>query len=290
MTSQNFKQRKTRWSFDLSALAAVVLVATQVLSSNAMAWGILASSEDPASAVGGARLAHAVLVKKQIRYCIGNYDPKEYDTVSISIQVEAALSLWLAAANYRLSDVPVIKEPCGSDPSELRIIISPNNPNSGQYGASTAVWLIGQSYHPQIDFDANYQFVSSNGTNAPIFDFKDFVGDLAQSLGRLNFGIMQAVRYVSFENHLGSADVARLVDTAPDVIFHSTYSVLIHEMGHAFGLCDTYVGSNHCAPGWPPPEDQPDSVMKGNGDFFLSPDDIAGIRGLFDHYRRLMQK
>ncbi len=289
MTSQNIKQQKTRWSFDLSALAAVVLVATQVLSSNAMAWGILANSVDPKSISGGASLTHTILTKRQIRYCVDNYDPKDYDTASISMQVEAALSLWLTAANYRLGDVPIIKAPCGVDPSDLRIVILPNDPYSGHHGAAEFVRPYGQVYHPQIDFDSNFQFVSTNGTKAFSFDFKDLLDDLGKALGRVNFGLVQAIRYVSFENHLTSADIAQLLDTAPDVIAATTYGALIHEMGHAFGLCDTY-GGNNCELGTPPPEDQPDSAMKGDGNFFLSADDIAGIRWLFDHYRRLMQK
>ena len=289
MTSQNFKQRKARWSFDLSALAAVVRVATQVLSSNAMAWGIIAGIGDPASLGSAAHLTYAVLVKKQIQYCVDNFAPKDYDTASISTQVEAALSLWLTAANYRMSEVPIIKAPCGSGSNALRIVISPNNPNSGLRGAATGAHWARNIFYSEIDIDSNSQFISTNGTKAFIFDFKDFLDDLGKALGRSNFGLIQAIRYVSFENHLGSADVAQLLDTAPDVISGSTYTVLIHEMGHAFGLCDTY-GGNNCASGTPPPEDQLDSVMKSNGDVFLEPDDIAGIRGLFDHYRRLMQK
>jgi hypothetical protein len=59
--------------------------------------------------------------------------------------------------------------------------------------------------------------------------------------------------------------------------WYGSRNVNLHEFGHAFGLLDTYNGrGGSCQPG------QPDSVMCTAKYLALKPDDIAGIRKMFE--------
>lgn len=64
-------------------------------------------------------------------------------------------------------------------------------------------------------------------------------------------------------------------------------NVLLHEIGHAFGLRDTYTSSTQAG--------QPASVMysrvflDNNGNPFLTDDDIKGVQWLYKHYHRSEQ-
>ncbi len=275
MTPQNFKQQKTRSPFSLSAIAAAVLVAAQVLSSSAMAWGIMGDR-----GLAGRRASYFgqyLKLNKQINFCINNEDPKDFDSNSIELQVRMALSLWLQAANFGKSEVRISRIGCGGDDFNLKIDISPDS-GCPSGACEKALQFETGKFYQRVKIDPKFEFVSTNGTNAYTLDFKEVVTDLGKALGRVNFGLLQAVSYVSFENHLTSADVAQLVDTAPDVIFASTYPTLIHELGHAFGLCDTYAGATNCEQFSVPLASQPPSVMSSDGYFYLTTDDIAGIR------------
>lgn len=66
------------------------------------------------------------------------------------------------------------------------------------------------------------------------------------------------------------------VNMAPSGYFGS-YNVLLHEMGHAFGLSDTYTGgqSGRCQPG------QPQAVMCNTSFSDLEADDVKGMAAVF---------
>lgn len=72
---------------------------------------------------------------------------------------------------------------------------------------------------------------------------------------------------------IGSRPIVRM---SPDGYFGS-YNVLLHEMGHAFALSDTYQNgqSGNCRPG------QPQAVMCNTSFDDLQRDDIAGITRIF---------
>ena len=65
-----------------------------------------------------------------------------------------------------------------------------------------------------------------------------------------------------------------------------TYSVMLHEVGHAWGLCDQYQGVNNCndnVQGHGNWNKENNSIMSyGNRFSSLQPDDIAGIRYIVD--------
>ena len=70
-------------------------------------------------------------------------------------------------------------------------------------------------------------------------------------------------------------------------VYNNSFTFMLHEFGHAFGLCDTYVGSNNCDPNYSSPTDiaeQPPSVMRCDDPIYLYPDDIEGIRQLFKRF------
>jgi len=76
-----------------------------------------------------------------------------------------------------------------------------------------------------------------------------------------------------------------------NAIRDTSYRVLIHELGHAFGLCDTYAeGIHQCDKDRTTSlvsERHPASVMKSDDFFYLTSDDQQGMRTLF--YRFLTE-
>lgn len=72
-------------------------------------------------------------------------------------------------------------------------------------------------------------------------------------------------------------------------VFWSTYRALIHELGHSFGLCDTYIATmkDRCDPNFSS-VDQPSSVMKDSNYFYLTDDDKEGIQRLFLRFQNVL--
>jgi len=64
-------------------------------------------------------------------------------------------------------------------------------------------------------------------------------------------------------------------------VFWTTYHTFIHEFGHAFGLADTnQLMESQSPPAWRSAGPQPNSVMQTSNFFYLTPDDLAGLRCL----------
>ena len=62
-------------------------------------------------------------------------------------------------------------------------------------------------------------------------------------------------------------------------IFWTSYRAFIHEFGHAFGLADTNeLLTSQSSPALCSAGTQPDSVMKTSNYFYLTPDDLEGLR------------
>ena len=77
------------------------------------------------------------------------------------------------------------------------------------------------------------------------------------------------------------------------VSFNSSFNILLHEMGHAFGLCDMYQPAlsescdmNHVSN----PINASGSVMREGGQLHLEQDDRDGVKSLFVRYREMYRK
>ena len=77
------------------------------------------------------------------------------------------------------------------------------------------------------------------------------------------------------------------------VAFNSSFVILLHEMGHAFGLCDMYglqlsekCDKDHVSR----PAIGSGGVMREGGQLSLQQDDRDGVRSLFERYIVLHQK
>jgi len=147
-------------------------------------------------------------------------------------------------------------------------------PGLGSYQLSS--WDKTHSYS-LVKFDSG--FVSNiGGSKTPIVDFRRFSRDPA--------AISAQLKRISVEEPQTVQAFAKASTLDPNAVFWSTYPSLIHELGHSFGLCDTYEApmKDQCDPAYSTPE-QPSSVMKDSTYFYLTTDDTTAIQRLFQRFR-----
>jgi len=237
----------------------------------AFGWGL---SSELNESWAGARLVFPALREKAITYCLRNEAPDRFDNESVALQVESALHLWLSAAGAE--DVKISRLPNCSGSFHLLVQIGEEKrwPGLGSYQLSS--WDKTHSYS-LVKFDSG--FVSNiGGSKTPIVDFRRFSRDPA--------AISAQLKRISVEEPQTVQAFAKASTLDPNAVFWSTYPSLIHELGHSFGLCDTYEApmKDQCDPAYSTPE-QPSSVMKDSTYFYLTTDDTTAIQRLFQRFR-----
>lgn len=80
-------------------------------------------------------------------------------------------------------------------------------------------------------------------------------------------------------SHQSLGDVAQQLGLSQDTLFWTSYRAFTHEFGHAFGLADTNeLLTQESSLQLYSPGQQPDSIMKSSSYFYLTPDDLEGLR------------
>lgn len=236
---------------------------------------------------GRGHLVHGVIERHAINYCVRIADEFKpafsYD--SIDEQTRTGLSLWLAAAEDVVkSPVNVTRLACDNPRTDLIVAIEassrfPDLESFQQLICSEKRCL------SRIILNAAYRDPKRADSPA-LLDFGRLVqqGDSAQPLSQFTSAGNQ--------RHMSVYDFALWTNIVGYKIAASTYPLLIHELGHAFGLCDTYAIDDtfqkRCDPLFSTSvtsREQPNSIMKdGGGYLFLTPDDVDGVRRLFLRY------
>lgn len=215
------------------------------------AWGhqmILATEWKEAS------LAHKTLAHQEIRYCVELIPRLRGWRSQISFETKLAIQLWLKAAKRKAR----VKEVACQTPVDLRVQMGP------------------ESEYPELSSYAIPRFYKGK---------YEYLIRLNTQYGFEDAGKKFKIRPVAFSpSEREQSDIThwnfRNRKTYLKFYF-STYNCLIHEVGHAFGLCDT-------APSlYPSCDSKHESAFHGEGvmntseSLLPSEDDKKGIRSVF---------
>jgi hypothetical protein len=225
-------------------------------------------------------LTYVAITRHNINVCvdIAAGTPPEFSEDSIYAQTKMALSLWLdsiRAATH--ADVTVRRVACSAYALDLKIKVGPTqilNTREIPVEAFTGFAVGNKQPFALVRLDTSFHFAGSADT---MYD----LGNIVNSMKPIKPSMGEAMESANAKK-MTTRDFAILANV-DDVLTSSTYPVLIHELGHAFGLCDTNDEDflDHCDLQWvSSSESQPDSVMKTASFLYLTSDDIEGIQSL----------
>jgi hypothetical protein len=272
----SLRVKLTQWSRALYILLGAMCSIDPTLASGQLV--------DLGARQGRGHLVFPVLERQEIDYCIRIADAVKADFADASIdeQTKMGLSLWLAGAEEVIRQrVTVRRLACDSPSTDLIVAVEASSkfPDLASFQQLTCNEL---RCFSRIILNTAYRDPKSTSSPA-MLDF----GLLAQQAdaSRSVVQLMAAGR----DRRMTVYEFGMEEKVAGGKIAGSTYPLLIHELGHAFGLCDTYAKddtfSKRCDPLFTTTKnsfEQPLSIMKdGGGYMYLTPDDEDGIRKLF---------
>lgn len=265
----------------------LTLIAITFSPMTVLAWGISTAFD---SEFKTARLITGLRERKSIFYCVEIIKDWKVTSESIEAQTESALNLWLAPLKPQgVAMEKLTKSDCSDKNIDLKVVVGRLGGRSKNIAAGF-YQVISQEprFYSQISIDTEFTY-EQDEVKYTMTDFANLLslgtGELPKVLRKISF--VEAVNVLQFSINK-QLDYQR--------VWHSTYNVLIHEMGHAFGLCDTYKGtsdliraSNDCQKEYLE-KDHPISVMKNADNFALYDDDKTGIVELFKKYAGLSSR
>jgi hypothetical protein len=237
-----------------------------------------------------ATLTSAVLKSHTITFCVRTTSKENtIDDTSIDGQVRLVITMWLQPALEIIGhDVLINRVSCDDKKLNLKVTIGVDN--RSEAAASTYAQIDGAHQYEEIIIRTNYRTVVL-GQSYPIADFAGIVKGFNASTGN-NYSNEEFLAYA--EHHrLDAFGVGREAHVNGLVSFNSSFNILLHEMGHAFGLCDMYQPAmsescdmRHVSM----PINSSDSLMREGGQMNLEQDDRDGVKSLFVRYREMYRK
>lgn len=262
---------------------ALITAALLCSGSIAHAWGMLNDLVNNEQA----HLFTPVFKYHRITYCLSIRDtPTEadYSFRSLNTEVRVALGEWLNAVSDLTGPVALKRVmTCASGLFNLKVDVGTPTVDDNH-----------PSFEQTVDANRPFEYIGLNSTihfyiggqSIPIIDFQKLVPtglDLETSL----------ISLISQKDYAGQ--IIQWAGLSQNYIleaYDNSFTFILHELGHAFGLCDTYKGADNCDSNYSTtvdPTEQPYSVMKWDRPIFLEPDDVAGIRALFRRFAYLKQ-
>ena len=279
-------------------LFAAIFSAMSLASSRALAWG---EERDLSTKWRRTFLEYPVLRHHRINYCVSIklakdkngklINPGDFSARSIGEQTKMALQLWLTAVSRNSLNGPVIINQfptCYSKNINLIISIGPSNRHwaltMGEYNTS-GYYLS----HVYINTNSIHSFYwNSQALHVPTYDFQYLLHSYLPGWSLKGF-----MKYANTEK-MDVNSIGKIANAPAAYFGFSSYAVLLHEIGHAFGLCDTINNPRDydCDPrhvSVANPADQPPSVMRDADYYYLTSDDRAGVRDAFHRFSYLIR-
>lgn len=255
------------------AIALVLAISGQF----AAAWGL--STQVESSIYRQYLLAAKTLKNKRLFYCVELSPDFESHRKSIEAQTEAAVVAWWTPVKDKISPDSIVDvAKCGDRKVDLKVVV-------GHFGVNGDVHIAGARNDDRtyslpieiVEINLDYPF-DYLGQIVFASDFSDIVGRTHRELNSfLDQFILRQDYYLT--------EFAAQYHLDPAPIEASTWSILLHEIGHTFGLCHTY-SMKSCSDRYRlqlPESSQPESIMKQGGFVSLASDDIEAINNLFDY-------
>lgn len=249
-----------------------------VTCAQALAWGHQLDLRDPK--LRPAYLAPIALLAHEIRFCV-SIDPSvasQFDSDSIHTQTQAVLQAWLNPAQQvrAVSSVTLRAVDCKLNRFDLKVVLGPDQ-KYPQLGSYHDIFTDGARNYSVIHINTEYR----TPTKIAIVDYKSLMrleshDELVASLDRL-----------AQNQGFSSIDFAKYAGLEHDPVFWSTFRILLHEVGHAFGLCDTLssLSKTDCDPDFLTSISR-QTVMSDSTYMSLTKDDEIGIVALFQRLAR----
>lgn len=223
-----------------------------------------------------ATTSYSILKSRRIDFCV-RYAAPGFDRNGIAAQARLAFAVWLRALEpgQKLGKVAVNEVSCSSP--TLNVMIDASSFQSRYLGYTMASRSAGRAFS-YTNLSTTYRCHDAQPNHA-LIDFEALVGSrpaLDRELTQLRSSPWSCAAYAERRN------------LPQERVECSTLPVLIHEIGHTFGLCDTYWGTpqKECDPALQSKDkEQPSSVMSGVYAFFLTPDDIEGVNRAYEFVR-----
>jgi len=253
------------------------------------AWGL--KNELKNSRALAASLSAKAIKKSEISYCL-KIDPVAERTFVLSqmeLEAQSALKLWSQSFANAGNKVAKIKlEPdCGL--SDLVIHIGNKEAGDLSNGAYTQLQLAKGPVEKvnskdfiliKINQDSVWNETRSlSGNRNGLYKFASFS---SLTKYKKNMDLAALINWVSFLNPATVDQVSRALGISHGTVFWTTYRALLHEMGHAFGLCDTTkeLFETQCDSKWSSGGPQEPSLMLNSNFFYITQDDKLGLRQL----------
>lgn len=230
-----------------------------------------------------ASLFYPALTKGEIKYCVEVPEGDRWSKASVAAQVETSMRVWMnATGDATLSRVKLTQVSCKGREANLRLTIGvTETPDLDFLGYQISRNENGYYYN---DLRLNTTRVCSNTADTRARVLQDTGYLMFRQSARDKNKVARQLEKMSSGTLEGNASTVGLM---PGDLLCSTHLILVHEMGHAFGMCDTYgkYAAEQCA--YPASRsNHPKSVMQMGFSFNLYPDDIEGIREVYEYVRK----
>ena len=223
-------------------------------------------------------LVFAAAERAKINYCIeiDLHAGPGFEEESLNIQTEAALQAWLNPVQEKdlIGNVQLNRVACQPGQFDLKVAIGPDR----EYARLGAYQLETQQFgHRFTLIRINTLYRTKSYTQ--ISDFKGLLNIQKQ------MDLVQTLDHLSLIQGYSVYDFAEENKVAYVPLFWSTYRILLHELGHSFGLCDTTAAKakEFCDPNYLTPVYE-NTVMSDSNYLSLTKDDEEGIVELFRRF------
>lgn len=219
-------------------------------------------------------LTYTVVHKQRIHYCVEVENENRFPPKQISKEVKMALEVWLTGADLHsktlIREVPCIEHP------DLVVQIAKETEFPELSGYQVPRYEA-ERYYSNIRLNSEYSYAEHSG-RYKVSTFASFF-PIPQNEERI-------IREISLQKPLDLKEFSSKYNVNYQSVYLSTYKMLLHEVGHAFGLCDTeeslfrYCDTRHRSHNRPP------AIMNNADFFYLTPDDKMGIRAVFKRFQK----